>query len=120
MNKWSKNWKASRSKKKQRKYRENAPLHIRHKLISAHLSKELAKKLKTRSLPIRKGDKVKILIGQFKKKISIVTKVDLKRLRCFAEGAELVKKDGTKSPYPLHPSNLMILELHEDKKRMKA
>ena len=41
---FSKSWKSSRQPRKQRKYVFNAPLHIRHKLVSANLSKELRKK----------------------------------------------------------------------------
>lgn len=88
--------------------------------MSTHLSKDLQKKYSKRSIPIRKGDRVKILRGQFKKTIGKVDSVDLKKLRVYIENVQNIKKDGTKTSYPLHPSNLLILELNlEDKKRRK-
>ena len=65
MKTFSKYWKASRKPKKQRKYQYNAPLHIRNKLVSSRLSKELAKKYGARNITLKKGDKVKIMRGQF-------------------------------------------------------
>ncbi|MCW1309534.1 MAG: 60S ribosomal protein L26, partial [Candidatus Nanoarchaeia archaeon] len=35
---WSKKWKSSKKPSKQRKYRYNAPLHIRRKFLSVNLS----------------------------------------------------------------------------------
>ena len=78
MKEWSKNWKKSKNPRKQRKYRHNAPLHIKGKFLSAHLSKELRKKNKRRSMRIRKGDKIIILRGQFKKLKGEVNEVNLK------------------------------------------
>ena len=48
-NKWYKNWKSSKQPRKQRKYRRNAPLHIRNKMMRAPLSKELRDKYKIRN-----------------------------------------------------------------------
>lgn len=121
MKEWSKSWKSSKKPRKQRKYVYNLPLHIRKTLLPAHLSKELRKKYNKRSASVRVGDKVKILRGQFKKKTGKITKVDLKKIRINIEGIENVKKDGSKVPYPLHPSNVMIIELNlDDKKRKKV
>ncbi|MCD6381372.1 MAG: 50S ribosomal protein L24, partial [Candidatus Aenigmarchaeota archaeon] len=64
--KFSKKWVSSKEPRKQRKYRYNAPLHIRQKLVSAHLTKELRNELGIRSLPVRKNDRVKIMRGKFK------------------------------------------------------
>ncbi len=119
--KFSKHWKSSKQPRKQRKYRKNAPLHIKRKFLSTHLSKELRKKYNKRNIPIRKGDKVKILRGQFKKKIGKVDRVLLKRQKVYIENIALTKKDGSKVPYPINPSNLIITELFlEDKKRKKV
>lgn len=119
--KWNKTWKSSTQPRKQRKYIANAPLHIRRKMLGAHLSKELRTKYKKRSFPVRKGDKVKILRGQFKGTIGDVDKVDRKRYKVYVTGAEIKKADGTKKHVPIHPSKLMILTLKlEDKKRAKA
>ena len=89
--------------------------------MSAHLSKELMKKYDKRNIPIRKGDKVKIMRGQFKNKTGEVTKVDLKLTKVHVDSAFVPKRDGTKSIYPIFPSNLLIIELKlDDKKRKQA
>lgn len=118
--KFSATWKSSKQPRKQRKYRYNAPLHIRQKFVRAILSKELRKKHGKRNFGLKKGDKVKVMVGQFKKHEGKVEKVDLKRLKIYIEGVEVVKKDGTKTTYPFEPSNLMITELSlDDKMRRK-
>jgi large subunit ribosomal protein L24 len=104
--------------RKQRKYLATAPLHIKQKLVHAHLSKELREKHNKRSLGLKKGDKVKIMRGQFKKISGNVEKIDLKKGKAIVTGIEMTKKDGSKVNYPLNVSNLMITELNlEDKKR---
>jgi large subunit ribosomal protein L24 len=118
--KFATSWKSSIQVRKQRKYRYNAPLHIKQKMLSVHLSAELRKKHGLRSIQLRKGDKVKILRGQFKKKEGKVDRVNLKQQRVFVVGIETIKKEGSKVPFPLTPSNLMITELElSDKKRKK-
>jgi large subunit ribosomal protein L24 len=113
-------WKSSKQPRKQRKYVFNAPHHIKKKLVSTNLSKELREKHNKRNVPIRKGDKVKILRGQFKGKTGEITKVDLRNLKVNIEKIELLKKDGNRVAYPIRPSNLMIIELKlDDKKRKK-
>ena len=97
MKTFSKYWKASRKPKKQRKYQYNAPLHIRNKLVSSRLSKELAKKYGARNITLKKGDKVKIMRGQFSGKTGKVSRVDLKKASIFIEGIEQMKID-TYSP----------------------
>ncbi len=119
--KFSKHWVSSRQPRKQRKYRANAPLHIRRKLMSANLSKTLKQRHEKKNFPLRKGDKVKIMKGEFKKKTGKIESVDLKRLRTTIEGLNRTKKDGTKIKVYFSPSNLQIQELNlEDKKRRIA
>jgi len=119
MNKeFSTSWKSSVRPGKQRKYRYNAPLHIKHKFCSSHLSKELRQKHGKRSIEARKGDKVKVMTGQFSKREGKIERVDIKKTKIYITGIETTKKDGSKALYPLHPSNMMITELNlEDKKR---
>ena len=117
--KFSKHWIGSKQPRKQRKYRANAPNHLRHKLMSANLSKELRTKYGKRNFPIRKDDNVKIMRGEFKNKTGKIVSVDLKRLRISIEGIQKSKKDGTKVNVWFNPSNLQIKELNlEDKKRI--
>lgn len=118
--KFSMKWKASKRPAKQRKFVANAPKHTRNKFLSAHLSKELAKKHGKRSIPVRKGDKVKVLRGQFKGKSGKIERVSTSKMKVYITGIEFLKKDGSKALYPIHPSNLIAEELNlEDKKRMK-
>lgn len=121
MKKFSKSWKSSKKAKKQRKFRFNAPLHIKGKFLSSHLSKELRAKYKRRNTRVRVGDKVKIAVGQFKGKNGKVERALIKRCKVYVTGIEIIKKDGTKLMYGLEPSNLIIVELNiEDKERIKA
>ena len=119
--KFTKSWKSSTQPRKQRKYRYNAPLHIKNKFTSSHLSKELREKHKTRNITLRKGDSVKVLRGQFKGKTGKVDKIDVKKTKVYITGVEVAKTDGTKAFFPFNPSNLMITELNlSDKKRAKS
>ncbi|MBI2647680.1 50S ribosomal protein L24 [Candidatus Woesearchaeota archaeon] len=118
---FSKSWKGSIKTSKQRKYRIMSPLHIKHKFVHSHLSKELRQKYSKRSIALRKGDKVKLIVGKFKKHEGKVEKIELKKGRVYVAGVEITKRDGSKKLLPLHPSNLMITELNlDDKLRAKA
>ncbi len=121
MKKFSVKWNSSKSKRKQRKYRYQSPLHKRHDLISANLSKDLRKKYKKRSFRLRKGDEVLIKSGEFKKKTGKIIRVDSYNLKVYIEGIQKNKRDGTKADVPIHPSNLQITSIDlSDKKRLKS
>jgi large subunit ribosomal protein L24 len=114
-------WKGSKLPRKQRKYLVNAPLHIKHKLISVNLTKELRKKYGKRNFPIRKNDEVKVMTGEFKGKSGKIEKVELNNQRVAIAGIFRTKKDGSKVNVYIHPSNLQIKELNlDDKKRLGA
>jgi large subunit ribosomal protein L24 len=118
--KFSKKWISSKQPRKQRKYRYNAPLHIRRKLISSHLCKKLREELKIRSLPIRKGDRVRVMRGKYKKVEGTVTKVDLKKLKIYIDSVKRKKVSGKEVLVPIDPSNVEIIELNkDDPKRFK-
>ncbi len=111
----------SKQPRKQRKFRFNAPLHLRHKLMAVTLSEELREKYETRSLPVRKGDTVLVMRGDFKEQEGKVEKVDYKHYRIFVEGASLQKPDGNQIYHPVHPSNVQLVELElEDEERNEA
>jgi len=112
-------WIGSSQPRKQRKYLANAPLNIRHKLLSANLTKELRKKYGKRNFPLRKDDEVVVMRGEFKKKKGKVEKVDSKLTRIFIAGIFRSKKDGTKIPVHFQPSNLQITSLNLDDKKRK-
>lgn len=116
MKDFSNEWKSSKNPKKQRKYRFRAPLHTKQKFMNAHLSKELRGRYSKRSVGLRKGDKVKVMRGKFRKHEGKIEKIELKKARVFVSGLEIAKKDGTKKQLALHPSKLMITELNLDDK----
>lgn len=117
---WSKFWKSSIQVRKQRKYNYNAPLHVKHKMIGANLSPELRKEHGIRTLPVRKGDTVTVISGQFKGKTGKVEKVSLSRIAAFVENMTVSRADGSASLYPIHPSNLRIIKLDlSDKRRVE-
>lgn len=91
-------------------------------MMSAHLSPELRKKYGKRNIQLRKGDKVKVLCGKFKKKEGKVERINLKQERVIITGLEHTKKDGSKAAAVFHPSNLMIvlLELGDRKRKIKT
>ncbi len=111
-------WKGSRQARKQRKYAAEAPLHIKQKMLASHLSKDLRKKYGRRAFALRKGDTVKIMNGEYKKKTGKVSEVNLMKMKVAIEGIQITKKEGSKVNIYFHPSNLMITELYmDDKKR---
>lgn len=111
----------SKQPRKQRKFLYNAPLHLRRKMMAAHLSKELREKYKRRSFPVRKGDEVIIMRGKFRGKRGKIVKVDYKNYRVYIEGVTIKKTDGTEKLFPIHPSKVMIVSLNlEDKKRVEV
>src|SRR3989344_3289619 len=105
---FSTQWISSVQPRKQRKYRFNAPLHIKHKFLSAPLSKSLRKQHSKRALPVRKGDEVLVMRGSFKKKRAKITEVNLKKTKVALENIQRAKKDGTKVSVYFHPSSLQI------------
>lgn len=116
--KFSTAWKASKQPRKQRKYLAKAPLHIKRKLLSVNLSKELRKKYGKRNVVVRKGDTVKIMNGKFKKKTGKIIQVFTKKSKVTIEGIQVKKQDGSKVNVKLQPSNLQIIELNlTDNKR---
>ena len=118
---FSKHWKSSRKPRKQIKYLANAPLHLKRRFMSANLSKELRKKYGKRSLPLKKGDMVKIMRGKFKKKTGKIGVVDAKRMKVEIEGMQIKKQDGSKANVKFNPQFLQITELNlEDRKRNKV
>jgi len=118
--KFSKSWLGSKQIRKQRKYLANAPLHLKRKMISSHLNKELRKKYGKRSIPICKGDEVKVMVGKFKGKTGKISIVNIKKQKVAIEGIQRKKKDGAKLNVFFNASNLLIQSLNlNDKKRIK-
>ena len=79
--------------------------------MAAHLAEELLLKYNVRSMPVRKGDTVKIIRGALKGHVDKVAKVNLKYGLVTVENATIAKADGTQLPKWIHPSNIIITKL---------
>ncbi|MFB6470241.1 MAG: 50S ribosomal protein L24 [Vulcanisaeta sp. AZ3] len=111
----------SKQPRKQRKALFNAPFHARHRLMTARLSEDLQRQYGVKRLPVRKGDTVLILRGDFRGVRGKVNEVDLRKMRIYVEGATNKKPSGETVYYPIHPSKVMIVELDtSDKTRLEA
>jgi large subunit ribosomal protein L24 len=104
---------------KQRKGLTTAPAHVRHKLMAAPLSSELTASKGAKTLPVRKGDTVRIMRGDNKGFEGKVSRVDLKDYRIYMEGLTREKVDGTNIFIAVHPSKVQIRNLNLDDKYRK-
>lgn len=98
--------------RKQRKFLYNAPLHKKRKWVSAHMAEDLILRYRRRSLPVVRGDTVKIMRGEFKGTIGKVRRVNTKKGSIEIEGVTITKVDGKKVSRPVHASNVLITKLN--------
>jgi len=120
MKAWSKSWISSKNRRKQRKYRLNAPKHIRNELLSATLSKKKKKKLGSRAVPLRTKDYVKVLRGDHKGISGEIIEVDRMKYKIYINGIVSKKRDSSEVKVAVDPSNVVVTALHmEDDKRFK-
>ena len=119
----------SSQRRKSRKAYFTAPSNVRRVMMSCHLSQELKQKYEVRSIPVRKGDQVKVMVGGFKNNEGKVTSVYRRRRCIYIEKVIKEKTNGQQANIPVHPSNCMITylkmdrdrrEILEKKKRSKA
>lgn len=116
---WSKQWNSSTNPTKQRKYRENAPQHVKDKLVSANVSGELRDELGTRSIKIRTGDRATVMRGDDSGAEGIINNIDRERGVVYIDGINNERNDGSKQQKALRPSNLQIVALNvEDPERL--
>jgi len=119
MKAYSPEWKTSSQPRKQRKFRYNAPGHIRQAFLSAHLDKALREETGRRSMKLRKGDEVIVTRGEFNKIRGAVTRVDTKALKVFIEGVKRKKVSGQEANVPVDPSNVKIIKIFRDDKKRR-
>ncbi|MGC8662549.1 MAG: 50S ribosomal protein L24 [Candidatus Micrarchaeia archaeon] len=113
----------SSKRRKQRKQRFSAPLHIMQKFAHAHISKELAGKLgiKRRSIEVRRGDTIKVMSGAQKGKSGKVSKVNLRKGFVYVEGITRKTIKGKEIMIPIRASKVYITDLDiSDKYRKEA
>lgn len=106
---------------KQRRHLYNAPLHKRRKWIAAHLEENLLLKYDKRSIPVIKGDTVRVMRGSFRGHEDKIARVNVKKRSLEIEGITMAKANGNKIAKPIHPSNVLITKLNlTDKWRRKT
>ncbi|XP_067588942.1 ribosomal protein uL24-like isoform X1 [Pseudorca crassidens] len=109
---------SDRSKNRKRHF--NAPSHVRRKIMSSPLSKELRQKYNVRSMPIRKDDEVQVVRGHYKgQQIGKVVQVYRKKYVIYIERVQREKANGTTVHVGIHPSKVVITRLKLDKDRKK-
>ena len=98
---------------KSRKAHFNATSSERRQIMSVSLSKALRQQYGARSIPIRKGDTVKVVRGSTATngKEGVVTSVYRKRYQIMVAGNEHNNAKGTVVQYPIHPSNCVAVAL---------
>ena len=105
-----------RGPSKQRKEIYQAQGQRLRKLLAAPLSDELRKAQGRRSYPVRKGDTVKIVRGDFAGVEGKVTDIDTHGRRLFVEGVTREMTSGTSTNVSVHTSKVMITKLNLDDK----
>merc|ERR1719215_2222600 len=94
-----------------------APSHVRRKLLSAPLSKDLRTKYSVRSVPVRRDDEVMIVRGHFHDREGKVTTVYRKKWCIHVGRVTRDKANGQTIPIGIHPSKVVITKLKLDKDR---
>ena len=102
----------SGSRRKQRQRHFTAPSHIRRKIMSAPLSKELRKKYNVRSIPIRKDDEVMVTRGHYKgQQTGKVLECYRRKYVCHIERIQREKANGATVHVGIHPSKVKLFFL---------
>ncbi len=113
---------SSSKPRKQRKFRKNAPMHLRQNFVNAHISKDLAKTLgiKRRSIEVRRGDTAKVMTGDNRGKSGKVSSVSLGTGKILIEGVS--KKDSKNKDIlvGIPACNVYLMELDLTDKNRKA
>lgn len=95
-------------------------LHILSRMVSSPLSDELRAKNKIRCIRVKKGDRVKIMRGDYKDIEGKVNKVNLKTGYVTVEGLTREKVKGENIPVKVHSSKVQVISLElGDKLRAK-
>merc|ERR1711976_1047946 len=106
--------------KKNRKRHFQAPSHIRRKIMSAPLCKELRQKYGVRSMPVRRDDDVTVVRGHYKSTFSgKVIQVYRKKYVIHVDRVSREKANGSSIHVGIHPSKVVIMKLKMDKDRKR-
>ncbi|CAG2164935.1 unnamed protein product [Oppiella nova] len=106
------------ARRKNRKKHFNAPSHIRRRIMSSPLSKELRQKYGVRSIPIRKDDEVQVVRGHHKgQQVGKVVQCYRAKYVIYIERIQREKANGASVYVGIHPSKVVIVKLKMDKDR---
>lgn len=107
------------SRRKLRRAHFQAPSHIRRRLMSSALSKDLKARYNVNALPVRKDDEVRILRGpkSIKGKEGKVTACYRLKWVIHVDKAVREKCNGSQVNIGIHPSNVEITKLKLTKNR---
>ena len=103
---------------KQRRRMLTGVYHVKRKLLVAPIDKPLVKQVNRKRAPLRKGDTVKILVGDNKGKTSVVERVNYDKGLVYLKDVKVTNSRGQEKLLPFQASNLVITDLiSNDKKR---
>src|SRR6266550_3187058 len=91
---------ASAKPSKQRKRLFQAPKHRQRRMLSARLSDDLTARHKVRRIPLRTGDTVRIMRGEFADLVGKVEKVEYSTGRIFVEGMTRRRRPASHQNFP--------------------
>ncbi|EPQ09360.1 60S ribosomal protein L26-like 1 [Myotis brandtii] len=99
-----------------RKRHFNAPSHVRRKIMSSPLSKELQQKYNVLTMPIHKDDEVQVVRVHYKgQQVGKAVQVHRKKYVIYMERVQCKKANGTTVHVGIHPSEVVITRLKLDK-----
>ena len=109
----------SKTPSKQRKRLFTAVHHRRAKMLSSHLSTDLKSKYGIKNIPLKVGDRVRIVRGDTIGTEGKIINVDRKKFKIYIEGITRKKSDGQNVNIPIHHSNVIITDLDTSDKIRK-
>jgi large subunit ribosomal protein L24 len=98
--------------RQQRKAQYNADLFERHRRMGVALSKELRRRYGRRTLPVRKGDTVRVLSGSYVGREERVAKVNLQKYSVTLDNVTGKTADAKLKPLPIRTSHLVLTKLN--------
>ncbi len=98
--------------RRQRKAAYEAHTARRRLLMTVPLSRELRRRFHQRSLPLRKGDTVRVMSGSFVGREERVAKIDRRRLSVTLDNVTLKTGESKLKPLPIRTSHLVLTKLN--------
>jgi large subunit ribosomal protein L24 len=98
--------------RRQRRALFDADTFERRRRMSVPLSRELRTRYGRRSLPVRKGDTVRILSGSYKGREERVAKIDRRSYAMTLDNVTGKTADAKMKPLPIRPSHLVLTRLN--------